>query len=198
MTAVRHTEFETDPIFTSRWSPRVFDGTPIPENHIGSMLEAARWAPSAYNIQPWRFIYALRGDANWQTLLECLNPFNRSWAQTSSAIFILVSDTIMPGDGKDRPDMPAKCNSLDSGSAWVQLALQATSLGYHAHGMAGVEPEVIRNELKVPERYKIEMAIAVGRRVPDAHLSEEQKAAETPSPRKAIREIAFRGVFPND
>jgi len=197
MTVTRTTEFETDPLFVARWSPRVFDGSAIPENHIGSMLEAARWAPSAYNIQPWRFMYALRDDENWETMLKCLNPFNRGWAQTSSAIFILVSDSIVPGDGKDRPDQPANCNSLDAGSAWVQLALQATKLGYHAHGMAGVEPEIIRERLQVPERFKIEMAIAVGRRVPDKELTDEQKAAEKPSERKPIGEIAFRGAFPD-
>lgn len=197
MTAPRNTEFEIDPLFVSRWSPRVFDGSTIPESHIGSMLEAARWAPSAYNIQPWRFVYALRDDENWEALLASLNPFNRGWAQTSSALFVLVSDTIIPGDGKERPDQPATCNSLDAGSAWVQLALQATKMGYHAHGMAGVEPQVIRDRLKVPERFKIEMAIAVGRRVPDEKLTEEQKAAETPSSRKSIDEIAFKGIFPD-
>ncbi len=192
----RSTQFDVDPIFVSRWSPRAFDPVSIPEVDVNRMLEAARWAPSAYNIQPWRFVYALRDDENWDEFVSLLNPFNAGWAKDASVLFFLVSDTIMPGEG-DRPDMPAGTNSLDAGGAWVQLALQATQMGYHAHAMAGIEYDQIHEKLQIPERFKIEAAIAVGSRLSDEALSEEQKAAEVPSPRKAVEEIAFRGSYQN-
>ena len=188
----RSTQFEVDPIFVSRWSPRAFDPVAIPEEDVSRMLEAARWAPSAYNIQPWRFVYALREDKNWEEFVSLLNPFNAGWAKDASALFFLVSDTIMPGEG-DRPDMPAGTNSLDAGAAWVQLALQASQMGYYAHAMSGIEYDQIHETLQIPERFKIEAAIAVGSRIEDG----AQKASEVPSLRKAVEEISFRGRFQN-
>lgn len=124
-------------LFVDRWSPRAFDRSTIEEADLKTILEAARWSPSAFNIQPWRFVYARRGDADWQVLVDLLNPFNRDWAQHASALVYLFSDSEV--DGKDgKPNRANGLHTFDAGSAWAHAALQATALGFHAHGMAGI------------------------------------------------------------
>ncbi|TYC51205.1 nitroreductase family protein [Rhodobacterales bacterium] len=180
--------------FINRWSPRSFDGSTMPEADLKSVLEAARWAPSAFNIQPWRFVYALRDDAHWQKLVGLLNPFNRDWAQHSSALVYLFSDSEI--DGKDgKPARPNATHSFDAGSAWAYMALQATELGYHAHAMAGILKDDIHSALGVPERFVPEIAVAIGRRGEASALPESLQAREAPSPRKPLDEIAFAGTW---
>ncbi|MFC1673554.1 nitroreductase family protein [Pseudomonadota bacterium] len=182
-------------LFIDRWSPRAFDAQDMPKDDLLSMLEAARWAPSAYNIQPWRFLYALRGDENWTRFVEILNPFNASWAQDASALIIVLSDTEMPDDGSGEAK-PSHTHSFDVGAAWVQLALQATALGYNAHAMAGIEYDVARKSLGVPNRYQVQIAVAVGKQGDASVLPPELQEREVPSPRLAVAEIAFSGAFP--
>ncbi len=180
--------------FVNRWSPRAFNAAEMPEEDLKTILEAARWSPSAFNIQPWRFVYARRGDANWPVLVELLNPFNREWAQKASALVYLFTDTIVEGkDGK--PDRANGAHSFDAGSAWAHAALQATILGYHAHAMAGILKDDIHERLGVPERYKPEIAIAIGRQGNAEELPEGLQARETPSGRKPLAEIAFAGSW---
>lgn len=181
-------------LFVNRWSPRAFDSSKMPEADLKTILEAARWAPSAFNIQPWRFVYALRGDAHWDRLVNLLNPFNRDWAQHSSALVYLFSDSEI--DGKDgKPGRPNATHSFDAGAAWAYLALQATALGYHAHGMAGILKEEIHEALEVPVRYVPEVAVAIGRRGEASMLPEGLQAREVPSPRKPLEEIAYAGSW---
>ncbi|WP_310621145.1 nitroreductase family protein [Flexibacterium corallicola] len=194
MTNMRRAEYPVEPIFVDRWSTRSYDGQSMPESDLFSILEAARWAPSAYNIQPWRFIYAHREDESWNTFLDLLDPFNKEWAKNASALIFVISDSIMPGDG-DRADHPSRCHSFDSGAAWAQLALQATAQGYHAHAMAGIYFDKIKQELSVPDRFRVEIAVAVGKRSEALALSDSEVEQETPSLRKPIREIAFSGAF---
>jgi nitroreductase len=184
-----------DPVFLDRWSPRAYDATSIPASDLLTILEAARWAPSAYNVQPWRFLYSLRGDAHWQRYLELLDPFNASWARHASAMVVVLSDTVMTGDGS-RPQKPSRTHSFDAGAAWAQLALQATSLGYQAHAMAGIHFDQSQENLAVPERYRVEIAIAIGKRADPSVLPEELQDREQPSQRLSVREIAFAGSFP--
>lgn len=184
-----------EPVFLARWSPRAYDASAMPADDLLTILEAARWAPSAYNLQPWRFLYARRGDAHWQTFLGALNPFNAGWAMQASALVVVLSDTVMPGaDGQ--PDQVSRYHSLDAGAAWAQLALQATALGYQAHAMAGLEFDTARETLGVPERYQIEIAVAIGKRADPAQLSEDLRGRELPSGRHPLDKIAFAGPFP--
>ena len=88
-----------DPIFLDRWSPRGFTESEISQVELETLFEAARWAPSAYNSQPWRFIYARRNGKGWDTLLGLLNPFNQSWAQRAAALVFVVSKTTMQPPG---------------------------------------------------------------------------------------------------
>jgi len=195
-TAQRTPDHLIEPLFHRRWSPRAFDGADLPMDALCAMFEAARWAPSAFNIQPWRFLYARRDDAHWQTFLGLLDPFNAAWAQHAAALVVVLSDTLTPGGGGREP-RELRSHSFDTGAAWAQFALQATALGYHAHAMGGVEFARARRELRVPERYRIEIAVAIGTRADPATLPEELQVRETPSGRRAVDAIAFAGSFPS-
>jgi nitroreductase len=183
-----------DPIFVNRWSPRAFDAEAIPKGDLYTILEAARWAPSAYNIQPWRFVYAMRGDAHWNDFLDLLDPFNASWAGNASVLVFVVSDTMTPAHGSS-PAKPSRTHSFDAGAAWAHLALQATALGYQAHAMAGIQFDDVRRHLSVPENYQVEIAVAIGRRADPSALAPTLRDREKPSSRLPLKEIAFSEFF---
>lgn len=187
---------EVDALFLERWSPRSFDAQPMPHADVLSLFEAARWAPSAFNIQPWRFVYALREDEVWSEFVDLLVPFNAGWAQHASALVFVLSDTLITG--ADGTTTPSGTHRFDAGAAWGYFALQAVRLGYRARGMAGVQYEKAREYLGVPERFQIEIAIAVGRATQPDHLPPELQEKEGPTPRKPVSELAFRGGFPAD
>ncbi|MDN3718612.1 nitroreductase family protein [Roseibium salinum] len=164
----------------------------MPEADLKTILEAARWSPSAFNIQPWRFVYARRGDTDWHRLVELLDPFNQAWARNASALVYLFTDTEIDGrDGK--PNRANGTHSFDAGSAWAHAALQATALGYHTHGMAGILKDKIHEALAVPERFRPEIAFAIGCIGDASELPESLRAREVPSGRKRLNEIAFAG-----
>jgi nitroreductase len=192
---VRQAHHPIDPLFLARWSPRAFDGSEVPDADLMAMFEAARWAPSAFNSQPWRFLYAKRGDTNWARFLSLLIPWNQGWAHSASVLVYILSDT-SPFTDKAGEPAPSHSHSFDTGAAWACLALQATKLGYHAHGMSGIQLDLARAELEVPERFRIEAAAAIGRVGDPAMLDEKLRAREVPSGRKAVAEFAFAGNFP--
>jgi nitroreductase len=182
-----------DSQFLDRWSPRAFTGEEISEQTVHTFLEAARWAPSASNSQPWRFIYARRGTVHWDRLLGLLNPSNQVWAQNASVLMVLISkDTFTSPDGKESP---APTHTFDTGAAWAHLALQATLSGWHAHGMAGFDKVRAVPELGIPAGYTVEAAIAIGRLGDKKILPEGLQAREVPSPRKPVASFAFEGQF---
>jgi nitroreductase len=190
----RQADYPVDSLFLQRWSPRAFDPSPMPVVDLLSILEAARWAPSAYNIQPWRFIYTLRDDAAWESFLDLLDPFNARWARDASALIFLVSDKMMPNEGSS-PLAPSQTHSFDAGAAWAQLALQATALGYQAHAMAGIRFYDVRERLAVPQNYRIEIAVAIGRQADASRLPPELRQREVPSSRLPFEAIVFAGRF---
>jgi nitroreductase len=190
----RKPEHHVEPLILDRWSPRAFTGEDIPESELMSLFEAARWAPSSYNSQPWRFLYARRGTAHWDKFLGLLNAFNQSWAKDASVLIILVSNSVMLPPGTDKA-IPSHSHSLDAGAAWENLALQATKSGWHAHGMVGFDIARAFAELDVPEGYRVEQAIAVGRKADKSKLPEGLQAREMPSDRLKVSEIAFEGGF---
>ncbi|MFC4595624.1 nitroreductase family protein [Sphingobium tyrosinilyticum] len=191
MTTDRRTDTGLDPIFLHRWSPRAFDGSDMSAEDLRTILDAGRWAPSSYNYQPWRFLYATRNDAeNWQRFLDLLIPFNAIWAKDASVLLFILSETTMGA-----ADKPSHSHSFDAGAAWAGIALQAHLLGYHAHGMVGIDMDKTRMELGVPDGFKIEAAVAIGRRGDPATLPEKLQPREIPSDRKPLDEIAYPGSF---
>lgn len=180
-------------LLIDRWSPRAFDQTSIEERELEIIFEGAGLAPSAFNYQPWRFLYAHRESAEWGRFLALLNPFNRGWAQNASVLVFIISDTTM--DQGEAASL-SHSHSFDAGAAWAQLALQATALGLHAHAMTGIEFDRIRTELNVPPHFRIEAAVAIGRRASPETLPEALREKEIPSGRKPVDEIAIAGSFP--
>lgn len=191
---LRTAEHAIDRQFLDRWSPRAFRSDQISEATLLTLLEAARWAPSSYNSQPWRFVYARRDTPHWKQFLGFLNEFNRSWAKHAAAIVIVLSkSTFTPPGGT--AEVPALTHSFDTGAAWGYLALQASLSGWHAHGLAGIERETIRRELAVPDVYSIEAGIAIGRVGDKASLPETLQAREVQSQRNPLAAIAAEGRF---
>ncbi len=182
------------PLFVERWSPRAFDSSVLPDADLMTIFEAARWAPSAFNAQPWRFLYAKREDADWERFLNLLIPFNQSWAKTASVLIYICSDTLM--ETKPGEFSPSHTHSFDAGAAWASLALQASLMGYHAHGMAGVHWDEVRRELNVPERFRVDAAAVIGRMGDVSVLDERLRAREVPSDRMPVTDFAFHGAFP--
>jgi len=179
-------------LIVERWSPRSFDRSEIPGNDLDVIFEAAGWAPSAFNIQPWTFLYAKRGDANWDRFLSLLIEFNQSWAKDASALVFVVSNRLQ-GRGEEKSENHS--HSFDAGAAWAMMALQATAMGYHAHGMTGIQFDKAIAELGIPADHRIEAAVAIGRKGPKENLPEGLQAREAPSGRKALSDIAVAGNF---
>jgi len=188
----RTADHEISPIFLERWSPRAFTGEAISETELRTMFEAARWAPSSYNSQPWRFVYARRDNAYWDKLLSLLIPFNQSWAKTGSAIVFIVSTGTMPG--KEGP-VPSRSHAFDTGAAWGYLALQASLMGWQAHGMVGIEWDRVNTELNLPEGYQVLAGVAIGKQGPATLLPEALQAREHPSPRNPVVDFVVEGGF---
>jgi nitroreductase len=189
----RHADYPISPLFLDRWSPRAYDSSTMPEADLLTMLEAARYAPSAANGQPWRSIYALRDTPEWDKLFALLVPFNQGWAKTASALVFVISKTARLGD--DGVLKPIYSHAFDAGSAWMSLALQASIMGYHAHGMGGVDYEGTRKAFELPENYRLEAAVAIGKQAARETLSAELAAREVPSQRLPLADIAFKGIF---
>ena len=184
-----------EPVFLERWSPRAFTGELVPEADLHSMFEAARWAPSSYNSQPWRFLYARRETPHWDKFLGLLIEFNRGWAQNAGALVILVSKTLMQLPGKDEL-VPSHSHSLDAGAAWGYLSLEAQRLGWSTHAMVGFDIPRAATELNVPADHRVETAIAIGRRGDKAILPDFLQAREAPSSRNPQGAFVFEGAFP--
>ncbi len=189
----RTADHPIDKLFLERWSPRAFTGEAIPEAELATIFEAARWAPSSYNSQPWRFLYARRDTPAWEHFLSLLIEFNRSWSKEAAALVILVSKQTMLVGGKE---VPSYSHSFDAGAAWQSLALQATLLGWAVHGMVGFDKERAATELNVPADYRVEAAIAIGRKGDPSLLPEGVRAREVPSPRNPLSSLVFEGGFP--
>lgn len=188
----RTSEYPVDPLFLERWSPRAYSGAGLDRGDLMTILDAARWAPSASNNQPWRFVYGIKGTAAFDTLLSVLVPANQRWAGKAGALIFMISQKETAATD-DRPVRPIPTHSFDAGAAWMALALQAQLLGYHAHGMAGLDYDKARELLEVPEILNIEMAIALGRPGRAEDLPEDLQEREKPSERKPLESLAFEG-----
>ena len=178
-------------LIEERWSPRAFEDKPVDESQLQTLFEAARWAPSAMNEQPWRFIYAVKEDQeNFDRLFSCLVEGN-SWAKNASALFISVV--------KKNYDYNGNPNNLalhDLGLATGNLLLQATDLGLHVHLMGGFKADKAREVLEIPEGYEPVSMGAVGYAGDPETLSENLKARElAPRKRKPLEEILFKGKW---
>jgi nitroreductase len=189
-TTIRHPHPGVAEVFVRRWSPRSLAGEALTEADLLPLFEAARWAPSSYNNQPWRFLYALRGSQHWPTFVGLLGDFNRKWAGEAGALVVVLSKTTFDHNGE-----PARTHSFDTGAAWENLALQASLRHLVAHGMQGFDYDRAREVLGVPDDHQVEAMVALGRPAPRERLAEDLRKREAPSPRKPLAEIAWAGPF---
>mgnify|MGYP003363179435 CR=1 FL=1 len=192
--SARHSETPVDRLILDRWSPYAFTPAPIEEAELLSFLDAGRWAPSAYNSQPWRFIYARRNTPDWERFLSWLIPFNHSWAHNASAVVYVASHTVM-NIGQAEP-VPAPTHSFDTGAAAVLVQLQLNKVGWAAHPISGFDRDLARAGLELPEDYALDAAIIIGRPGDAGALPEHLRARNVPSPRRSLADVAFSGRFP--
>ncbi|MGX1786547.1 nitroreductase family protein [Bosea sp. NPDC055332] len=183
-----------DPVFLERWSPRSFAPDDISEAELMRCFEAARWAPSSYNSQPWRFVYARRGSADWANFLAPLSEFNQSWAGEAAALITVLSKTKMLRPGSTE-ETPAYNHSFDAGAAWASFALQAAMRGWNTHCMAITDRDLCIQRLAVPEGYRVEATIAIGRIGDKASLPPALRERETPSSRDPVSRFVSAGRF---
>ena len=188
----RSTTHEINSLIINRWSPRSFVPEEISDKELFSLFEAARWAPSSSNSQPWRFIYAKRNSKNWNDLFNLLVDFNKQWCTNASVLVVIVSRKNFEHNGQ-----PSITHQFDTGSAWENIAIQAVSQGLVTHAMAGFDYEKARKDLAVPVDFEVVAMIAIGKRGSKEKLSPELQAREIPNTRKPLSEIVMEGKFGN-
>ncbi len=175
--------------FVERWSARAMSGKPLAHGELMRLFEAARWAPSSSNGQPWRFVYARAGTPHFERLFGLLLGGNPAWAARAGALIVVVSKLTFD-DGR-----PNATHSFDAGAAWMSLALQGSRMGLVVHGMAGFDRARARTELAIPEDFALEAMIAIGHPGKIEDLVERDRVREAPSPRRPTTESVFEGNF---
>jgi nitroreductase len=159
---------------------------PLSQEEISSLFEAARYAPSAYNGQPWRFIYATPNDPSWQDFFHLLVQFNQSWCKNASMLVIICSRKDHEHNNK-----PSRTHSFDTGAAWMAMALEGSRRGLVVHGLEGFSYEKAYTVARVPSDFQIEAMVAVGKRAAKEALAAPLQEKETPSKRRPLSEILF-------
>jgi nitroreductase len=186
----RQADHPIESLFVERWSPRAMSGEPLSEGEILTLFEAARWAPSTYNEQEWRFLYARRDTPEWPTIFNLLVEGNQAWCKNAGLLVVIVAHKVFTQNGKPNP-----VHLFDAGAAFENLALQGTAMGLVVHGMQGFDFDKARTDLKVPEDYAVAAMFAAGRPAPLETLPEKLREREKPTGRKAVSEIICEGAF---
>jgi len=187
---IRKADFPIEPLLLDRWSPRAMSGEEIADVELMRLFEAARWAPSSFNAQQWRAMYARRGTEYWQAFLDLLVDANKTWAKNAAVLVVFISRKIFDHDGE-----PSRTHSYDTGAAWQNFALQGFRQGLVVHGMEGFDYERARVELRIPDEFQVEATAAVGRPAPKEVLPEKLQKRETPNDRRKLTESICEGPF---
>jgi nitroreductase len=186
---IRKNEHQILNLILNRWSPRAFTEELVTDQDVIALLEAARWAPSCFNEQPWRFIVA-RTPENLEKLRNCLSLSNQLWTKPAPILMALLGKPHFELD-----QAPNRWNGFDAGAAWGYLALEATRRGLIAHAMGGFSQKKIHEAFQVPDGWTIYAVIAIGHQGPKEILSPELQAREIPSQRQALEKIWTDGSF---
>lgn len=187
---IRRADYPVAALFVDRWSPRAMSGEGIPEHELMSLFEAARWAPSSFNAQPWRMLYAHRESAEWPLFLDLLFDKNKTWAGNAAALVLFVSSRFI-----DRTGQPSITHSFDAGAAWGNFALQGFLQGYAVHGIQGFDYERAQTDLGIPPEFRVEAMAAVGKPAPKDILPPALQERETPNGRRALSETVCQGKW---
>ncbi len=169
-----------------RWSPRAFDGREITEEELYGLLEAASFAQSCFNEQPWRFLVARTAEEKEQ-FLTMLTPKNQAWAKNASALLLVLSNMNFSHNGKEN-----RWHLFDAGTAWGMLSIEAQHRGMITHGMGGFDPKKARELYKIPEDMSVIACVAVGWYGDKSQLPEDLQAKEEPQPRKEVEELIYK------
>jgi nitroreductase len=187
----RSVNYQIAPLLLDRWSPRSMTGEPLTDEEFFPLFEAARWAPSSYNCQLWRFIVARRQNREeFDKFFGLLTPGNQVWAKNAAALVVVASRTRF-----EYNDKPSITHAFDAGAAWQNLALEATRRELVAHGMEGFDYARAKTELLIPNNFEVHAMIAIGRRAPAENLPEKYRTMEQPTSRRPLKEIMFQGAF---
>jgi nitroreductase len=186
----RKADYDIDPLFIKRWSPRAMSAESLTDQELMPLFEAARWAPSSFNAQQRRFLYAKRDTDNWDIFYDLMVEKNQSWAKNAAVLVVAISRKNF-----EYNDQPSVTNVFDSGAAWENLALEAARRGLVAHGMQGFDYQKARAVLNVPDNYEVCAMIAIGKPGDKEDLPQELQNMEQPNGRRPLKEIAIEGTF---
>lgn len=176
------------PIFHHRWSPRSFSDREVSAADLTKVFEAARWAASSFNEQPWRFLVGTRNSPAYKKILESLMPFNQAWAGKAPVLILGTAKTRFSHN-----DSPNRVALYDLGAAASYLTLQAHALGLSTHQMAGFDADAARKAFEIPDDYILGAVIALGYQGEPAALTNEQMLAQETAPRsrKSLKDFVF-------
>jgi nitroreductase/uncharacterized protein YndB with AHSA1/START domain len=185
----RSADHPIDPLFLQRWSPRAMDGTAVTRDDLASLFEAARWAPSSSNLQPWRFVYAARDTPEFQAMFELLVEANQVWCARAGALLAVCSRVA------DAKGSASATHAFDAGAAWMSLALQGARMGLVVHAMGGFDRAQAPATLGLAPGHEVHCLVAVGHPGDAAALPERLRERERPSGRNAATDFVYRGRF---
>jgi len=186
------TDVPIHPLLKARWSPRAFAPHPIPPEQFARLLEAARWAPSSFNEQPWAFLVAAADDKEaFAKMLACLIEGNQNWAKAASILMLTFASPTFARNGKPNPH-----SWHDVGQAIAHLTVQATSEGLAVHQMAGILPDKIRATYTIPDGWSPVTGVAIGHPGDPQSLPEPLRERElAPRVRKPVDAFVFHGAW---
>jgi len=185
-------EFPVHELIQNRWSPRAFSDKAVPQEVLRSLFEAARWAPSSNNEQPWAYIVATKDDPeNFEKSLGALVEFNANWARKAAVLAIAVAELAFA-----KNNAPNRNAQYDVGAASLQLSIEATARGLVVHQMAGFDPETAKESYNIPQGWEPIAAMAIGYPGDASSLPEPLQSREkAPRSRKRIREFVMSGQW---
>jgi nitroreductase len=182
---------EINKLISDRWSPVAFSPEIIEKEKIEKLFEAARWAPSSYNAQPWRFIYGQIGDASYSILFDIINETNRKWAKTAPLMVLGIAQTVFPERKTEN-----RFAFYDTGMAVGNMLLQATSMGLFVHQMGGYDVLAAKEVFNLPAGYEPVAMMAIGYKGDAGQLPGDISDREkSPRKRRQLEEFVFQGKF---
>jgi nitroreductase len=187
---IRKADYRIEPLLVDRWSPRAMSGDDIATDELMRLFEAARWAPSSFNAQQWRALYARRGTEPWAVFFDLLVEANKVWAKNAAVLVVFISRENFEYNGK-----PSITHSYDCGAAWQNFALQGFRQGFVVHGMQGFDYDRARTELKIPDGFQVEAMAAVGKPGSKETLPEKLQEKESPNDRRKLADSICEGPF---
>ena len=188
------TDYPIHELLAERWSPYAFEDRPVPDADLCSLFEAARWAPSSYNEQPWYYIVATQDDPEqFQRLLSCLVDGNQVWAKAAPVLALGMVSLSFALNAKDN-----RAAVHDLGLAAGNLLLEATARGLFVHQMIGILPDQAREIYEIPDEFEAWTGLAIGYKGEPASLPEQLRERDLePRQRKPLREFVFSGRWEN-